>query len=413
MSEPTAAPVAPAPAAPAPTAAPATETAAPEAAQPEAPKQEAQKKPESRRDARKGLVDTLRSKTTEAPLPAAPVTPTDVRPDAQGKLHGPDGKYVSPAGETEPQATAEPASTPAATAPEAKERIELAPDHPLRERGRQYVDELTPEEMKALANTSLRQREVEAARKEAEEARQSLIRLQAERDIYAEAVRGVAQDPTIAAQVDEIRRVWGDDAAKRYLAGIMQEYTGRTEERVQALEAERTQQEVQRQFTEFVKGAYGEVDKLLRKIPGAPVVPPETVQRWLNGFGSLMIAQGRENEATVEEFGEYAKDQLLRVPEVRDSLKRIAARQDAERRKAQEEEIRQQIETQRAAEEANRLRQAGQTRRTLNPVAQVPSAVQTGRTAGPEQTDLSKVPPHQLKRTLRNGLRDAIRFSGK
>lgn len=148
--------------------------------------------------------------------------------DAQGKAHGPDGKFVSPPGEG---VAPETASAEGATAegaegtPSVSEtvRIAIPENHPLRERGLTELPFDVPKEfeaeMKATLNGAVRAKQVAEAERRARQAEERAIRLEAAQRWQAEnpgkltpeqelLLSEMSSDPRpeIRAQVEDLRQ---------------------------------------------------------------------------------------------------------------------------------------------------------------------------------------------------------------
>ena len=186
---------------------------------------EAVEAPKDAASARRSIHDRASGRVTpQSRTPAAEVNNAVERPrDEQGRFAAVN---ETPASEPSVAATAptpETATTEAAPPSDAN-RIQIPDGHPLRDRGRQYLDELTPEESRSLFNNPVKQRDVEQSRREAQELRMENARLKAEAAARKEIATQAFSSPEVVARYAEIREAWGEVEAQRYLRGVEAEY---------------------------------------------------------------------------------------------------------------------------------------------------------------------------------------------
>lgn len=142
-----------------------------------------------------------------APEGGAPLPGT---PDALGRLHGEDGRFVSP----DPAAVAAPgtpstpdpnAPPPPPAAPEGFVMIELPQDHPLRDRGLAAipVPSQHEQELRSLLNNPVRVAEVQAAQSRAAQAEAALAHAHARYDALAERFQQTLANPQLLASIHD------------------------------------------------------------------------------------------------------------------------------------------------------------------------------------------------------------------
>lgn len=262
--------------------------------------------------------------------------------DSEGRLHAPDGKFVSPNGETAP-ATAEapagpeaaaggepPAATKegdaAAQAPDGHAFARIAADGPLYERlskhgllnERGELSTPLPQDVVELIgwsqNNFLRAADVGVAREEARMARSRVadierraVEAEAQRDAVVQQLFAVARNPQFAAMLDEIesaRTTYGDAVADAALEQLLDQGFAPAEQfaqsRVQEYEGQRQQA--------FVNGLISAFDQQAQQF--FPLWGPQERRDFLAAYGSELEAR--------EVYGQqvdYSLDGMLRAAE--------------------------------------------------------------------------------------------------
>lgn len=435
----------PTPAAPAPAAAPQTPAAQPASppagqalpqptpgtpAAPAAP--EAAKEPTNVREAKQALrrgPDRFPSTITEAKAALG-----KGEHHAQNQPREPDGKFAAtePSGEPTPDLNASGEPTPPATppadaaattqlgepeapkaegapdVPEGMVRIDIPKGHPAWEAGREFA--LVPKEHEKYhrwaINNAVRRDDVEAAVKNGREWQQYANRLKAELDATREFAGGIFADPTVIAQIDDIRRTYGDEAAKRFEAGLWQEQQAKVAEITKGQETEAqkvaTAQTTMRFVRDVLRTAATRYPEWVQGWPAvdqmsdaqiAVMVSASPLANAFAAYGARMEASG-SNDPNINEFLQLTDPVFVQDPRAR---QRLEARQKA--RLEQERTAAAKAEADRlAAEERKKLEEAAARRSQYPwmgvPATAVPAQVGVDEGAGGPRT------VHEARRSL-------------
>lgn len=320
--------------------------------------------------------------------PDAEVPSSEPTVDANGRLRGPDGKFLpQPSEEPEAQDTAD---TAAATpdVPAGFVRIELPEDHPLRERGKDSIlaPEAEADEYKGLAGSYARRREVEQATEYAKQVENRALQLEREvmqakanYDALSEAWEQALQSPALLQQIQEVREYQGEEAAARMIRGIKAELSEKGNARLQEIQQQFVQQQVEHTATEFLGTA------LRAGQQRYPQWSEQEFRQALAVYGSHADAT-RVQKLDLNEFFDFADVIYVRKPEVQQALRSAMEQrqqQEAAARQAEIEAARNAAIEEAKAAEAARLADAAK-RRATNPWDRMAgSAVQTGRAIDP------------------------------
>lgn len=261
-----------------------------------------------------------------------------------------------------------PLDAPAATdaVPEGYVKLDLPEGHPLRDRGHTHsiVPAAQEEYHRWAINNAVRNNQLQEAQRHRREAEDALIRMNAELAARQEFALEALKNPALSQHIAEIRAEWGDEAAERYVAGLMAEQQGNIQQRVQAELQRVNAAAVNRQATEFVDGAIrASLQRYNHWTEGE-------IRRAVAAYGSTLAAEGRDN-ATLDDFLDFADVLYVRNPVVRDELSRYKT----ETQRATEERQRQE-----AAEAERRRLQDAATRAAEVPFAGIPATLHAGRT---------------------------------
>lgn len=445
MSESTvAAPVAPESAVPAPAAAPgAPQAAATDAGAstqtPAAPqtKREAMLDVAARaRAAYQGAQDGVAAGTTGATAvggqsESQPAATTSAVIDSTGRAHDPGtGQFTTPpdaaqaASGTEPAAaTPQPglsASTPAATPQEI--RVPIPEGHALREQGREYIVAASAEQERdirdLLNSTGARRRDVEAARREAQEAREETLRYRAALEA-SDAWQMQAIDSGVLEEYQNIKEV-NPKAAERFLRGAMAEMEEDASTRYQQATEAVQQQQVQQSAVQFVASAYSE---LSGRLPAELTMLPayrEAFDLARRNYGDHLDArekQGYDVQPSVEEMRPYLEGALVTSPDI---VRYLTARQQSQTAQQQADwQAQQEAEAARVraeaeakvradlkAEEEARILAAQQPRNPLSTMSGVRSDLNS---TSPTTVDTASMPLHDLRKSMRGDVRQLAR----
>lgn len=286
------------------------------------------------------------SAAPEAPDPNAAAAPA---PDATP----PDAAATPQAAEP-----AAPDATGTAEVPEGMVRIDIPEGHPMRHRGDHYLVPAGHEEYHRWAvNNTIRRNDVEAAAKNTREWQQYANRLKAELDATREFAGGIFQDPAVIQQIDDIRKTYGDEAAKRFEAGLWAEQQGKVQELTQQQQAEAAQAERAQIVQGFMQQAHAAAQKRY------PEWSQQEVDNALAAYGSWVEARSGGNasaqELKLNEFLSHADPVYLQNPRARataeqrrnqrlEQERQNAAKKEAERLKAEEQKRLEEAAAQRA-----------------------------------------------------------------
>lgn len=412
----------PAPAPSTPQAAPATPQAAPTGHQPPAQPTEGTpaapatpegpKEPTSVQEAKQAL------RRGQQRFPA---TVAEAKAAAGGEHHSKDqpragdGKFAAPepsAGDQppDPNATAAPAldaTPPDATAtpqqgkpvapdaagtpevPEGMVRIDIPEGHPMRHRGDHYLVPQGHEEYHRWAvNNTIRRNDVESAAKTARDWQQYANRLKAELEATREFTGGIFQDPAVIQQIDDIRKTYGDEAAKRFEAGLWAEQQGKVQELTQQQQAEAQKAEAVAYVNDFQQKAFAAAQRRY------PEWSPQEVANALAAYGSWVEARGA-NELKLDEFLKHADPVYLQNPQARAAAERRRSQRDEQQRQAAAKAEADRL----AAEERKKLEEAA-ARRAQYPWMQVPAGAVPAQVGVDEGAGGPKT-VHEARQSLR------------
>lgn len=165
------------------------------------------------------------------------------------------GRFTSAS--NEPEAAQETAATeevvadtaqPVAAEAPTTDRIEIPANNPLRDRGKQYFDELTPDEIRGVLNSAVRARDVEQTSIKLREEQTARLRAEAEASAFREQMLSFIAQPEIAAKYAELK-AWDEGEANRWLRGVLTE----VQEQVGGKVNEFTEQHAHQQQIEYVQ----------------------------------------------------------------------------------------------------------------------------------------------------------------
>lgn len=303
--------------------------------------------------------------------------PAQARDDS-GRFTNPAAADDAPAPDSAPPAepVAEAATTEAAAAP-SQDRIPIPDNHPLRARGRQYADELTPDELRGLLNTPIKRAEIEQLQQQSRSAEQARLRAEKEVQALREQLSSAWQRPEVAERYQQIKDAWGEEEAARYLRGVEAEQQQAVQARVEEADVEYAQMEAERQGQEFVS----RVHEMVQNDPtrqGYKLWSREEYQREMNtalhAYGSRLTMEGVSPDP-IQFVREYLDTRYVQSP----AFQRTAQATLAQRQQAEQERVRKEAERAAAEREKQTLEQyvAGQKQ---NPHGRIPSAATTGQT---------------------------------
>ena len=308
--------------------------------------------------------------------PAEPEAATERPRDEQGRFVAADAATPeTPAAEAAPEG-----DTPAATdeVPAGYVRIDLPEGHPLRERGREsaLVPEADQDYHRWAVNNAVRARSLEQMRENAAQIEQRAVELHATLQAREAFVAELFNNPAVITQVQEIREYHGEDAAKRFVAGLMSEQAEGVQERVRTASQQYQQQQIDQQAHAYVENV------LQQSAARYAEWGPQEIRESLAAFGSYIEARGVA-EPSPEDFFRFADAAYIATPRVQESLRAQQARereaQDAAARQAREAE-----EAARAQAERERL-QAAATVQNTNPWGRIPVSANTGQVHAPQE----------------------------
>lgn len=210
------------------------------------------------------------------------------------------------------------ASTEAALSPSATERIEIPAGNPLRDRGKQFFDELTPDEIRGVLNSAVRAREVESSRQQLRDEQNARLRAEAEANAVREQMLSFIAQPEIALKYDEIKQ-WNPAEADRWLKGVLSE----VQEQVGTKVNEYTEQHAQQQQVQYVRqfeaDARGFVAQALPAVANDPrYTTAYSTARERYGI-ALELAESRGQSVTLDMntfINEYLIPEVERWPEI-------------------------------------------------------------------------------------------------
>jgi len=301
-------------------------------------------------------------------------------------------------------------------------RSPLPEGHSLREQGHEYIvalDDAHERQIRALLNSDTRRRDVEAAQQRAQAAETEALRLKAAleaRDAWQDSAisEGVLQTYEALLETDK-------DVAEAYLAGKKQQMQTDADARYQqasdAVEGERVGQAA----VQFLSSAYTELTSRLPvelvTLPAFAAAFDEARRRYGDSL-DRREQMGQTVEPTVEGLSLYLQGALVESPEIvrflsarqqQDTAQRqreAEANAEAERLRIQRD-AEEKVRTERAAAEAEQLRAAAT--RQPNPLGAIPGGRADVASTTPGGVDLSRLPAHQLRSTLKQQARDEAR----
>lgn len=382
---------------------------------------------------------------TEAVEPAAPQEPSEpvVEPkvDAQGNLHGPDGKFAgkaagspgesrasdqpagaeAPAVET-PLGSEGPTETPAAEGSPEGIRIDIPADHPLRGMGVETLhanDAQQERAIRALLNSHTRRAEVEQAQQALRQYEDAIAERDARLEVAQNRVRQLIADPSLASIYGDLKQAYGEEHANRWLDGELRQDDSAVQERLQAYQQQRLQsdavqaaQSFQQQAFEAAQGYY----------PQFWTQSPDFQQAFSRAYDlydtmvGRAIQQGQTVVPSVEQFvGDVLQREYLASPVVRAEAQRQLQEEQAKAaaeaeaaKKAEAERLEREKQATAAAAVQQFKQQAAQTRQQMppHPMGQLGGAARADlQSTGPQQEDTSNMSPYQLKQRLRQEVR--------
>jgi hypothetical protein len=284
--------------------------------------------------------------------------------------------------EPAPEAAATPVAadtvaTEAVNTPSQK-RIEIPDGNPLRDRGRQYLDELSEDELRGVLNGVTRSRDLQTAQSELRQLRAEVQRLQAETGARKDVTMSVLDNPDIALKYNELKQ-WDEAEAKRWLRGVQQEYEDQVANKRTAVDQQLAEQEVVESGQRFIQETYSAVrSKLPQEIVSLPVFT-QLYQSAMDEFDNLCAYEaqsGRASPMTQEQaMTRFYQKHLL--PAMTANMQVVQAWSDLNTRNTNAEQARVAAEATRQAE-ANRKAQAEAAATSRNPLSRIPSNVSTG-----------------------------------
>lgn len=374
----------------------------------------------------------------EGETPDAQATGDAAAPAATEAPRGPDGRFVPKDGTTDPSATpTDTGRAAAATGPQpGLIRIEVPEGHALRQGGREAFFASTEQEardIRALLNgyTPRRERtEADTLRQKNEQLQQRLLELEATQQATAE----FQATPEYRAAVEKYEELAADDEkeAQRYWRGVQAELQAAAEQKITQKRQEQAEQAIAEQDTAWQEEAYartqrpvaeGGVPDFIRRMPEFNDWYVEELAAFDRRISLRVEQRGASYQPTLpelqDEFAAQLAAQLLRKDQVRSAIARARAQGDTTQQAR--EEGRREGQTQTLAEKAEaekqrlldaaRRRDASKGGAPPNPIADI--NVQTDRQSTQTQTDLSEVPIHSLRKTLKAGFRgSAQRYFG-
>lgn len=239
------------------------ETVIAEAAAPEAPA--AAPEAANAAEARQSLRD--RSRGVSQPQASARSAAAAVNQPAQPRDE--TGRFAAaqaPAPETQAATPQADAATPEAAPKEAPpaDRIELPADSPFRERGKQFFDQLSGDEIRGLLNSQTRKREVEQSRSEVQRLRIEAERHKAEAAAWREQAHQAYASPNEIATYNEMLALGREDDAKVFMAGVMSQKQAavgaKAEEAEKGVASQFAEQQAQDRGLEFGHAAKAHFD---------------------------------------------------------------------------------------------------------------------------------------------------------
>jgi hypothetical protein len=337
--------------------------------------------------------------------PAAPAVV-----DARGNVHDEAGKFAGRVASQEPipetQAvipSADTATTEAAPAPEVANRIEIPEGHPLRERGRRYLDELTQDEARGVLNSHIKRAEIEQATQRALEVEQRAMRAEREAQALREALSGAYRNPEVAARYNIILQEWGEAEAARYLRGIEAEVAEQVSAKQQEADQDFHVRQAEAQAAEFQTRVMDTLVRTNRYEAWPSHVLAQKVDNALWTYGSdlrrAQITSGQAQAPDLREFVEkYLDNEYRYSPEGRDHLSRAVSAREQARQEALRKQERELLEKEQRA-----VLEASVTAQRTNPMGRLPSVV-TGQTI-PVTTAARPVDARKRVESRVNGLR--------
>jgi hypothetical protein len=257
-------------------------------------------------------------------------------------------------------------------------RIEIPEGNPFRDRGKQFLDELSAEELRGVLNGATRSRDLQAAQQRTRELENRLALLEAEKGAWRENVMGVLNNPDIAAKYAELK-AWDEGEANRWLRGVQAEYEQTVADKRTQTEHQLAEQEVVESGRRFIQETYSTVrQKLPAEITSLPVFT-ELYQSAMDEFDNLCAYEaqsGRAQQMTQEQaMTRFYQKHLL--PALTLNSQVVQTWSDLNTKVSQAEQARLTAEATRRAEE-NTKRAAEAAAANRNPLSRIPSTVTTG-----------------------------------
>lgn len=339
---------------------------------------------------------------TEAAEVQAEAPPVIV--DEKGRKHDPaTGKFLPEKGE-EPKAADEAETTDAEAGtepPDGHVRIALPEGHPLRDRGREFVDAPKADEdyHRWAINNAVRRAEVEQYQSRLAQMEEQLVRLQATQGATAEW-QNTPEYREAFAQYQEIAAV-DQKAAERFWKGVQGELQEVAEKKFGEAQTQRTQQQnVQRaqQFqAEAAQVIQGYMPPEVLQIPAIGQAYQQALYEYANEV------EFRELRGEKVEYDPYAVARRFNViaeqiPQVSQWIKGQREQQTAAEREKIAAEVKAKAEAEAKERERKQLEAATAKRRT-NPHGALAMNMGTGRDALPS-TDAPRN-AKELRQSLR------------
>jgi hypothetical protein len=305
----------------------------------------------------------------------------NVAADANGVHHSQTqprdkGKFAAsnePAPEASATNVAEEANASPVVETPAKERIEIPEGHPLRDRGRRYEDELTPDEKRGLLNSFARKSELSTAQQRIQQLEADLARARAAQDGWKEQTVNVLKDPSIAAKYAELA-AWDQEVADQWLGGLQSKYETNVNTKLQEVDQTLLQQQIQQAGQRFLSESYqditGRLDARISQHPAFGHVFADAAQ----AYDAVVERRTRLGDNRTPTTQELWTDYVL--PRLRNGqLKSVIDAISTEKRTAAQE-----AERKRVADELNaKQREELEARGRRNPLGRLPAKASTGQ----------------------------------
>lgn len=296
-------------------------------------------------------------------------------------------------------ATGEIASTEAVIeTPAVKERIEIPAGHPLRDRGKQYLDELTNDELRGTLNSAVRAREVETVNQKLRQESEARLRAEAERDAFKEQMLSFIAQPEVALKYNELKQ-WDAAEADRWLRGVM----GEMQEQVGGKVQQYTEQHQHQATVEAVESFNRDVQEFANTALSAVVVNPKFNSALSNArqrYGiAIELAESRGEPVSLDLqtfLNDYLVPEIERWPE----MQQYKAQQSEQERQRLIGQARAEAKAE-AEAELRAQAQAVQQTRNRNPLGRIPAQANVAQ-------QINVTPPTSAA-SIRENLRTRLR----